>query len=485
MEIKTKLSEIVGSDYVADSEEKLEGYSKDYSLMPARMPNYVVWPENTDEISKIVKFANELTIPVLPSSSGVHFYGATIPKQGGIVLDLRRMNKISDIDERNRKVRIEPGVTWGQLQTELAKHHLMALIPFLPHPQKSVLTSHLEREPMIIPKYEYSEPLLTLEVVFPSGDIFRTGSACVLTSDKDAMTDLVQPEGPGLDFFRLLQGAQGTMGVVTWANVKVEYLPQVNHVFFLPFDRFEDAVTPLYRIQKRMIGEECFLINRLNLALILREKGTDNFKQLMEILPPWTLILVLAGGRKRPQEKIEYEEEALREIGRELGLIDIWTALPGVPGAEQKMLTRLHKGWPTKEVYWKLGCKGSCQDLFFITTLDKVPGFIEAIEEISTSYDYLPIDIGFYIQPLERGRACHFECNFYYNPAVPGDVDRIGSLYMEAAELSMDLGAFFTRPYGPLADLVYSRATSYTTALRKIKQLFDPRNVMSPGNLSF
>lgn len=485
MEIKAKLVEIVGSKYVTDSEEKLKDYAKDYSFTPARMPNYAVRPKSTDEVSQIIKFANEQGIPVLPSSSGVHFYGTTIPKQGGIVLDLRRMNKISDIDEQNRKVKIEPGVNWGRLQAELAKYHLMALIPFLPHPQKSALTSHLEREPIIIPKYEYGDPLLTLEVVFPAGDVFRTGSACVPTPESGAMTDSVQPEGPGLDFFRLFQGAQGTMGVVTWANVKVEYLPQVNQMFFLPFNRLEDAITPMYRIQRRMIGEECFLINCLNLAIILCAGDANNFERLAEILPPWTLILVLAGGRKRPQEKIEYEEEALTEIAQELSLIDIWTALPGVPRAEQKLLTRLRQGWPAEEVYWKFGYRGTCQDLFFITTLDRAPLFTEAIEGMATSYDYLASDIGFYVQPLERGRACHLECNFYYDPAIPKDVDRVRNLYLEAAEVLIDLGAFFTRPYGPLADLVYSRTASYTTALKKVKQLFDPKNIMSPGNLSF
>ena len=58
------------------------------------------------------------------------------------------------------------------------------------------------------------------------------------------------------------------MGIVTWANVKVEYLPQANKLFFLPFDRIENAIEPLYKIQRHMIGLECFLLNKLNLGII-------------------------------------------------------------------------------------------------------------------------------------------------------------------------------------------------------------------------
>ena len=167
MQIKEDLTKIFGAENVSDDPAALQSYSRDYSLNTPRTPNYIVRPRNTDEVQKVVKLANEYGIPVVPCSSGIHFYGNTIPNLGGIVLDLRRMNRILDVDLPNKMVRVEPGVTWGQLQTELAKHKMMGLCPLLPHPLKSVLTSHLEREPMLIPKFEYAGSLVTLEVVFP------------------------------------------------------------------------------------------------------------------------------------------------------------------------------------------------------------------------------------------------------------------------------------------------------------------------------
>ena len=76
----------------------------------------MVKPKNTEEMQELVKFANRTLTPLVPSSSGIHFYGATLPEQGGVIVDLSGMNKILEIDTQNRKVKIEPGVTWPQLR---------------------------------------------------------------------------------------------------------------------------------------------------------------------------------------------------------------------------------------------------------------------------------------------------------------------------------------------------------------------------------
>ena len=94
MAIKEELIEIVGAENVYTDAEKLKPYSKDYSLSAPTMPGYVVKPKNKEEIQQILRLANEYKIPVIPVSSAIHFYGATIPSLGGIVLDLRRMNQI-------------------------------------------------------------------------------------------------------------------------------------------------------------------------------------------------------------------------------------------------------------------------------------------------------------------------------------------------------------------------------------------------------
>ena len=136
-----KLASIVSSENASDAPEVLEHYSQDYSLVPQRMPNYVVWPTNAEQVQEIVKWANAENLPLIPRSSGVGFTGSTIPSQGGMVVDMSRMNNILDIDQRNRRARIEPGVTFGELQAELEKAGMCAYMPLSPRSTKSVLAS--------------------------------------------------------------------------------------------------------------------------------------------------------------------------------------------------------------------------------------------------------------------------------------------------------------------------------------------------------
>lgn len=488
MNIRAELERLIGSENVFDSPEFTEAYSKDYSLTRPSLPNYVVQPKETTEIQGIMRLANEHRIPVIPSSSQVHFYGATIPSQGGIILDLRRMNRILNINEVDMSVQIEPGVTWQQLQTALTEKGYRCIIPLLPHSLRSVLTTWLEVEYPVSSVYEYGMPLQSMHIVWADGEEYTTGSASVTTfRQPGCYATGVNPQGPGaINFFKLFQGAQGTVGIVTWAMLKFEEMPRLDKAFFIPTERIEDAIEPMYKIHRRRISSEFLLLNNFGLAAILAENWPGDFERLRQTLPPWTTILILSGLRRRPEEKIEYEEEALREIMKsEFPALELLTVLPSVPTLERRLPQMLRQPWPKEKTYWKHNYKGGCQDLFFITTLDKVPKFVQAVSNLAGKRQYHASEVGCYIQPIENARACHCEFNFYYNSDDPVDREKIWRLYEESARTLLDMGAFFSRPYGILADMVYSRATSYTEALKKFKNLVDPNNIMSPGNLCF
>jgi FAD/FMN-containing dehydrogenase len=486
VDIREGLLELVGSKSFTDDPEVLRAYSTDSSLTPPGVPNYVVKPKKTEEVQKVVNFANQHSIPVVPVSSSAHFYGTTIPKQGGIILDLTGMNKILEIDELNKRVRIEVGVTWEQLTSELGKKGFRMVMPLLPHPSRSVVTDYLEREVITSTVYDYGEPLQSMEVVWPTGEVFRTGSASV-TGYPDSPSKGGNPSGPGLDFYRFIQGAQGTMGVVTWANLKIEYMPKIDKILLAPVSDLDYAMEFLYRILRVRIGQECLLLNNVNLAAIIADDWSRDYQKLRASLPPWTLILVLSGFQRRPEEKLEYEEHALSEILKnEFPEMHLADNLPGFPGLSRKLLPMLRNPWPTKVTYWKQRPKGGCQSLFFITKPDLASGFVAKVEEIAARHGYPIADIGAYLQPIEHNRACYLEFDFFYDPADYSEVERVRGLYGEAVKVLLGEGALFTRPYGEeLTKLVYQRAADYTMALRRVKSIFDPNNIMNPGNLCF
>jgi FAD/FMN-containing dehydrogenase len=482
---KNELAKIVGKENVSDAQAVLLKYSSDHSLVPPGMPDFVVWPTTSEQVSDVLKLSSKNNVPVIPVSSQVHFNGGAIPREGGIIMDLSKMNKILEIDQDLKKVRIEAGVTWGQLTGELAKQGMRALMPLMPPANRSVLSDFLDREVPTNTVYDYGEPMQGFEVVWPNSDPFRLGSASV-NGYPDSGSHGGNPSGPGIDFYRFVQGAQGTMGVVTWTNLKVMFETKKDKVFFVPVDDLASAQEFLYRILPRRVGQEVVLLNRTDLATMIAESFPKDFERLRATLPPWVLIIVVSGLVRRADEKIAYEEKFLKEtVKNEFRRLTLAEALPGFPGLGNKMLSLLRNPWPADLPYWKNRWQGASQSLFFIARPEKSQKFVEIIETVAPKHGYPVADIGSYIQPIEHNRGCQVEFTFFYNGKDAAAKARVAGLYKDAAHALMNEGALFTRPYGELAPMVYDRAASYVLALRRVKKIFDPNNIMNPGNLCF
>jgi hypothetical protein len=214
------------------------------------------------------------------------------------------MNKIIRIDRRNRMALIEPGVTYSQIQPELARKGLRLSPPLLPRANKSVITSLLERQPTLVPKYNWSLPelLRCLEVVWGKG------------------LAQVDPMGPQeTDWYRLVSGAQGSMGIVTWASIKCEILPKVHKLFFLPAEKLDDLIDCAYKLLRLRLGDEFLFLNRANLASIL-SRATNEIRALREELPPWVILIGIAGREIFPEERVKVEEQDIMEIAQQFAL---------------------------------------------------------------------------------------------------------------------------------------------------------------------
>jgi FAD/FMN-containing dehydrogenase len=485
---KKSLIKIVGKKNVLDTLKLLEVYGGDQSFVLPMKPWFVVRPKDMDEVQAIVKWANETSTPLVPVSSGApHFYGDTVPSApGSVLVDLARMNAIKRIDRRNRMAVVEPGVTYSQLQPELAKEGLRLTTPLLPRSNKSVVTSLLERQPTLIPRYQYSmtEPLRNLGVVWGNGDILYTGEAggsvYSLEDQWKAGGRQVDPKGPGqTDFLRFVTGAQGSMGIVSWASVKCELLPDVHKVFFVAAEKLEALIEFSQRLQRLRLGDEVLLLNNSQFAHILGN-GAKQVRTIREALPQWVLIIGVAGRAIFPEEKVAVQEKDIADLAQYFGL-KLLSTIPGATNREVLDLLTSTSDGP----YWKLKYKGGCQDIFFLTTLDKTPQFVKTVYSVAEALKYSTPEIGIYIQPQHQGVEHHCEFSLPFDPKDQAEVVKVKELYRKASEELIGQGAYFSRPYGQWANMVYNRDAQGTIALRKIKQIFDPKNVMNPGKLCF
>jgi FAD/FMN-containing dehydrogenase len=485
---REQLIKIVGAGNIEQGQEALREYSGDMSFVNKVKPQCVVKPGNTDEIKEIVRLANETLTPLVPVSSGPpHFRGDTVPGTGGaVIVDLSGMRKIIRIDRMNRSAVFEPGVTFSELIAAVAEQGLRLNLPLLPRQTKSVAASLLEREPVIMPKYHWdiADPLNCVEIIYGSGDMFRTGSAAGPgTLEEQWAAGGAQKEGAGpsaSSWYRVIQGAQGTMGIVTWASTRCELIPALEQSFLAgsaQIDRIMEMVHWLIRLR---LVNECLVLNNDNLAAIMAKNLPDDYREIKRSLPAWVLFFTIAGYEYLPEERVSGQVVDMMELAQRTGLQPV-QALGGVSVNELSEKVK----HPSSEPYWKLRHKGACHDIFFITIYEKLPGLLATMYEAADSAGYPASDMGIYLQPIVQGSNCHCEFNLFYNPDDRSEVSRVKELSTGVVNGLMAKGAFFSRPYGTMASAVLNKDAATVAALKKVKSILDPNNIMNPGKLCF
>jgi len=485
---KSKLAEIVGEANVIFEDAVLQEYSRDMSFTQSIKPACVLKPENAAEVSRIIDLARETLTPLVPVSSGPpHFRGDVIPGTGGaVIVDLSNMKKIVHLDRKNRVAMFEPGVNFGELASAVAEKGLRLNMPLLPRRSKSVVGSLLEREPVLMPKYHWdiSDPLACTEVIFGTGEKFRTGAAAGSgTVEEQWAAGGAQKEAAGpsaSSWYRLIQGSQGTMGIVTWASARCELIPSLEEPFFVGSSQLEKILEAVHWLIRLRLVNECLVLNNTNLALIMAAHGSQKYSRIKEDLPPWVLFFNIAAYNFLPEERIKGQTEDMLELSQRLGINPV-KALGGITA--DRFLKLIQR--PSDEPYWKLNYKGGCHDVFFLTVYDKLPDLIQTMNTAAKAADYPGTDLGMYLQPIVQGVNCHCEFNLFYNHQDTAEANSIRDLSISATKKLLSQGAFFSRPYSECTSLIMNRDAATVNALKKVKAIVDPLNIMNPGKLCF
>lgn len=485
---EAKLTKIVGACNISRKRAVLEEYSRDISFANKVKPACVVKVRNTEDIEKIVNLAKETQTPLVPVSSGPpHFRGDTIPSTGGaIIVDLSGMKKIIRVDRLNRVAMFEPGVTFGELIPALAKEGLRLNMPLEPRKSKSVVGSMLEREPVTMPKYHWdiADPLACTEVVFGTGDKFRTGAAAGSgTIEEQWAAGGAQKEAAGpssASWYRLIQGSQGTMGIVTWVSARCELLPRLEEPFLVGSSKLDRLLETVHWLIRLRLVNECLVLNNFNAAALLANKWPEDYREIKDGLPPWVLFFNIAGYEYLPEERVSGQIKDMIGVTQREG-VEAVKALGRVTASELLKAVRR----PSEEPYWKLRYKGACHDIFFLTIYDKLPELMKVMYDAASEAGYPTSDIGIYLQPIVQGTNCHCEFNLFYNGENPSDNVRVRELSARAIRNLMAKGAFFSRPYGENARMIFNRDAATVAALKKVKAIVDPNNIMNPGKLCF
>jgi FAD/FMN-containing dehydrogenase len=405
---------------------------------------------------------------------------------GAVVVDLSGMKKITRVDRTNRVAMFEPGVTYRELMAAVAKEGMRLNLPLLPRQNKAVVGHLLEREPVVMPKYHWDigDPLSCVEIIFGNGEMFRTGAAAGPGSLEDQWAaGGAQKEAAGpssASWYRLIQGAQGTMGIVTWASIRCELIPGLEEPFLVGSDNLEKIVEMVHWLIRLRLVNECFILNNTNLAAIMANKSFKDYRVIKDSLPTWALFFNIAGYEYLPEKRVSGQIKDMKAIAQRVGL-ETGQALGKVTAPELLAMVQ----HPSTEPYWKLRYQGACHDIFFLSLYDKLPEFISITQDAADEAGYSLSDMGIYLQPVVQGTSCHCEFNLFYDPDNAGEVKRVKELSNRVTRKLLNAGAFFSRPYGENAKMIINRDAATAAALKKVKSITDPNGIMNPGKLCF
>jgi FAD/FMN-containing dehydrogenase len=355
-------------------------------------------------------------------------------------------------------------------------------MPLAPRSGKSVLAAVMDREPSTWPnkQWDAGDPVGCIEFVFGTGDLFRTGAAGgpgTIEEQRAVGGAQKAPLGPSqTDFHRVLQGAQGAMGVVTWSTLRAELKPSLQRQFIIGADDPKSLSPFVYQAQRSGLGEHSFILNRTAAAMLMSSGDVGGFEEIRRSLPGFICLQNVAGFERRAEERMDYQLQDLMEIAADTG-VDMVESIGAVSAS--KLLETATR--PCGEDDWRHALAGHCLRVFFLSTLDRAPGLIAIMEGLAARHDLGEDRLGIYLQPVVQNHGCHLEFMAPFDPNNSAQVSNMRELEVRAvAELS-SAGAFFSRPYGAAEPAAFARNPMNHAILKKIKTIFDPGRVLNPG----
>ena len=486
--VNSKLTELLGAKNVSADPIVLARYASDKSFTQSIAPSVVVNVQNAEQVEALVKWANETKTPLVPvSSGGPHHKGDTVPSvPGAVIVDLSKMKKVISINRTHRIAIVEPGVTYGEFLDALRKEKLTVSMPLAPRATKSVVGSVLETEPRLnaLHQWCFLDPIRCVEVTWGDGTRMYTGEAAMapMNLEQQWKKEMWQWEAVGplmLDYYRLLTGAQGSMGIVSWASVRCELMPQAEKMYIVPANTLSALIDFAYKTLRLRFSDQFFIMNRSQLACLMG-KDAKEVNALREMLPPWAALVGICGRDFLPKERVAAQEADIAEIAQAFRL----KFLPSVPGLNGSDVLKRATTPCEDGAYWKETYKGAFQDIFFVTTLDRSEKFIEAMYKLAGEAGYKRDDIGVYLQPENMGTSYHCSFTLPYNPDDRKETATVKKLFEKASNEFASLGAYYMRPYGIWSRLQLNKDAQSYQALQLLKGIFDPNGIMNPGKLS-
>lgn len=452
-EDKELIKEIFPAEDVSDAPEDLLVYGYDATGGEAA-PEIVAFPRTAEQVSRVLRLANERGFPVTARGAGSGFVGGAIPTHDGVVLVMTRMDRILEIDEDNLTALVEPGLVTAKLQEAVEARGL-----FYPPDPASLKVSTLGGNvvmgaggPRAVKYGVTRDYVLGLEVVLPTGEIIQTGAKTV----KSVV---------GYDVTRLMVGSEGTLGVVTKIRLKLLPKPETVKTALAVFGAVGDAARAVSAIIKAKI------IPR-TLEFMDKSAVTAVEDYLRAGLPTEAaaILLIETDG---PEKTAGEELRRIREILEELGVIRVETARDE---AERERLWTVRRS--ISPAIFRIRPTKINEDV--TVPRSKIPDLMERLAELSERTGLPIVNFG-------HAGDGNIHVNVMTDKKNAGEYERALGAVDEVFRICLELGGTLSGEHGigiTKAGYIESEiGPAGVELVRRIKAAFDPNNVLNPGKI--
>ncbi|MFP4258013.1 MAG: FAD-binding oxidoreductase [Desulfovermiculus sp.] len=451
MSIIRALQEHLDPDSVLCSTEDLLCYAYDATGQNF-LPDAVVFPRTVEQISAIMRVANEHRVCVIPRGAGSGMTGGSLPESGGIVLVMTQFDRILEIDTENLVAVVEPGVVTSQLHKAVEAHGLF----YPPDPASmnfSTIGGNIAENSggMRAVKYGTTNAyVLGLEVVLPTAEIIHTGSKCV----KDVV---------GYNLTQLLVGSEGTLGVITKAILKLLPLPEAKQTLTATFPSILDAGKTVSEvIRRKIIPTTMEFLDRHAIWCV------DQYLQIGLASEAGAFMLIEVDG---DHDEVEKNIFRVREVCAANRAIDIQVA---ATLQEQDELWRMRRSVSASLAHLKPLVKIN-EDI--VVPRAKIPEIIEFIESVGRTYD---------VQIVNFGHAGDGNIHLNVLPRQ-GQLDVAHKVVEEIFDKTVLLGGRISGEHGIGTSkrdfLLKNLEPAAIAAMQAVKQAWDPNNILNPGKI--
>lgn len=453
-ELTKQLRSIVGDAHYRDDQEARVAHSYDGTPMLQSLPDGVIYPENTEQVSRIMKALAAHKVPLVSRGSGSNLCGGTVPVQGGIVMVMHRMNKILEVDLENLTATVQPGIITAEFIA-----HIESLGLFYPPDPSSMRISTIGGNIAECSgglrglKYGTTKDyVIGLEAVLANGEIIRTGGKL--------MKDVA-----GYDLTKLLVGSEGTLAIITEATLKLIPPPATKKTMLAMYRDLNAAARTVSRIiEMRIIPATLEFMDNPTIRVV------DDFAKLGLPLDMEAILLIEQDG---DPETVERDIERIREIC-EVEKADRIAVAENREEAE-KLLTARRSAFTALA---RLRPTTILEDA--TVPRSRIADMVMRINEIARKYNVTIATFGHAgdgnLHPTATTDARDHE-----------EIHRVEQAFEEIFEAAIALGGTITGEHGvglvKAPFLEWKIGPAGMEMMRGIKLAFDPNNLLNPGKM--